>query len=487
MTGLGDLNLWVAAVAVLLTLGVVVSKAASRLGVPALLVFLGIGVLLGVEGPGGIEFSDVNLARDVGVIALALILFSGGLDTPWRHVRPVLVPGLALSTVGVVITAGLVGAVAVWVLDVGWSTGLLLGAVVASTDAAAVFSILRGRSVGLQPRLRSLLELESGSNDPMAAFLTIALLELALGEVGAWALVPLFALQAGVGVALGWGVARGAVEVLNRLRLEFEGLYPVASLAVAGLTFGLASLLGGSGFLAVYVAGLVLGNSHVVHLRSLGRFHDAVAWLAQITMFLVLGLLVTPSAVVAVALPALVVAVALIVVARPVAVAASLAFTRLGTRDTAMVSWVGLRGAVPIVLATFPLQAGLEGADTLFNVVFFVVLVSVLVQGTTIPVVARWLGVLGPPPAEAAYPIESVAHPHAGAALHGVDVAAGSRAEGRRVFELGLPEDVLIVLIDREGVVIVPRGETVVVVGDRLMVLANLDDLAVVRAAVAPH
>jgi len=480
-----DLNTALALGGALLLLGVVASKAAVRLGVPALLLFLGVGVLAGVDGPGGIAFDNVALARNVGVVALAFILFSGGLDTQWRNARTVLIPGALLATVGVVVTATVVGVVAAVALDLPWATGLLLGAVVSSTDAAAVFSILRSQSVGLRPRVRDLLELESGSNDPMAAFLTIALLEFALGDVSAVGLVPLFFLQMGVGAAVGFGVARLAVEGVNRLRLEYEGLYPVVTLALVGVVYGAAALLGGSGFLAVYMAGLVLGNSHVVHRRSLGRFHDAIAWLAQIAMFLVLGLLVAPSEVIKVAVPALAVSAVLIFVARPLAVAISLLPTRTSARDTAMVGWVGLRGAVPIILATFPLEAGLEGADTVFNVVFFVVLVSVLVQGTTIPLVAGWLKVTGPVPTAPAYPIESVAHPHAGAALHEINVPAGSAVNRCRVFELGLPEDVLIVLIDRAGEVIVPRGETLVHDGDRLMVLADLDDLAAVRQRIS--
>jgi potassium/hydrogen antiporter len=480
-----DLNTALALGGALLLLGVVASKAAARLGVPALLLFLGVGVVAGVEGPGGIAFDNVALARNVGVVALAFILFSGGLDTQWRNARTVVLPGVLLATVGVVVTASVVGVVAAVVLDLPWATGLLLGAVVSSTDAAAVFSILRSQSVGLRPRIRNLLELESGSNDPMAAFLTIALLEFALGDASVTSLVPLFFVQMGVGAAVGFGVARLAVEGMNRLRLEYEGLYPVVTLALVGAVYGITALLGGSGFLAVYVAGMVLGNSHVVHRRSLGRFHDAIAWLAQIAMFLVLGLLVAPSEVIKVVVPALAVSAVLILVARPLAVAVSLLPTGTSARDTAMVGWVGLRGAVPIILATFPLEAGLDGADTLFNVVFFVVLVSVLVQGTSIPLVARWLKVTGPVPTSPAYPIESVAHPHAGAALHELNVPAGSMVNRRRVFELSLPDDVLIVLIDRDGEVIVPRGETLVHDGDRLMVLADLDDLASVRQLIA--
>jgi len=304
------------------------------------------------------------------------------------------------------------------------------------------------------------------------------------GDLDAVALIPLFVAQMAVGGVVGWVVARVGVEAINRLRLEFDGLYPVVTVALAGLAYGLAALASGSGFLAVYVAGLVIGNSHVVHKRSLARFHDAVAWLAQITMFVVLGLLVDPGGVASLIGPALVVAAVLILVARPLSAAVCLLPARFGAAATAMVGWVGLRGAVPIVLATFALEAGVEGAQTIFDVVFFVVIVSVLLQGTSIPTVARWLGVTGPVPTTPAYPIESVAHPHVGAALHEVDVPDASAVVRRRVFELGLPPDVLIVLIDRQGEVIVPRGETVVVGGDRLMVLADLDDLAAVRRVV---
>ena len=475
------LNATLAIGAVLLLAAVVASKAATRAGVPALVLFMGVGVLAAASG---LPFEDAELARDVGVVALVFILFSGGLDTAWRDVRSVVVPAGLMSTIGVVISAAVVGVAAAWVLDLPIGTGLLLGAIVSSTDAAAVFSVMRSRALGLQPRLRHFLELESGSNDPMAAFLTIAMLEVVAGELNAIGLIPLFLAQMAVGGVVGWVVARVGVEGINRLRLEFEGLYPVVTVALAGLAYGAAALLSGSGFLAVYVAGIVIGNSHVVHKRSLARFHDAIAWLAQIAMFVVLGLLVDPSGVATLVGPALAVAAVLMFVARPLSAALCLLPARFGAAATAMVGWVGLRGAVPIVLATFALEAGVEGAQTIFDVVFFVVVVSVLLQGTTIPVVARWLRVAAPLPTTAAYPIESVAHPQAGAALHEVDVPPGSAVVQQRVFELGLPPDVLIVLIDRNGEVIVPRGETVVFAGDRLMVLADLTDLTEVRRIV---
>ncbi|MCC5954352.1 MAG: potassium/proton antiporter [Acidimicrobiia bacterium] len=480
-------ELSLAAGAALLLLGVAAAKGAHRFGVPALLIFVGIGMLAGSDGLGGIEFTDMELARSIGVVALAYILFSGGLDTRWSTVRPVLAPGVVLATVGVAVTAGIVGVVAAWALDVPLATGLLLGAIVASTDAAAVFSVLRTRSVGLRSPIRPLLELESGSNDPMAVFLTIGLLALVVGDIdGPAELLPLFFLQMGLGAVGGVLWAKVGLLLINKLRLEDEGLYPVMTLALVALTYGSVSYLGGSGFLAVYVAGIVMANSHFVHERSLIRFHDALAWLMQIVMFGVLGLLAFPSQFPDVALRALIVAVALVVVARPVAVVLSLLPFRLGWRANAMVSWVGLRGAVPIILASFPLVEGIPEAATIFNVVFFVVLVSVAVQGTTIPAAAKLFGVATPVERKPSYPIEATAAPEADTDLRELVVPEGSAVTGRRVFELGLPPGALIVLVNREGVLVVPRGATDLLPGDRLMVLADDDGFRQMAALLEP-
>ncbi|MEW6475348.1 MAG: potassium/proton antiporter, partial [Actinomycetota bacterium] len=307
-----------AAAAALILVGVLASKISTHLGVPALLLFLGVGMLAGSDGVGGIHFEDFQLAQSVGIVALAFILFAGGLSTGWAEVRPVLAPGVALATVGVVVTALVAGGIAAWALDLSATTGFLLGAIISSTDAAAVFSVLRSRNVSLRGEIRPLLELESGSNDPMAVFLTVGFLEL-LTDPGrsVLSLMPLFAQQMAVGAVLGYLLARGTVVAINRLRLEYEGLYPVVTLAVVVLTYGITALLGGSGFLAVYVAGIVMGNREFLHKKSLMRFHDAIAWLSQISMFLVLGLLVFPSELPAVAGRALLVAAALVLVARP--------------------------------------------------------------------------------------------------------------------------------------------------------------------------
>ncbi|HEX6418864.1 MAG TPA: potassium/proton antiporter [Acidimicrobiales bacterium] len=481
-----DTGALLAAAALLILLGVVASKVSARLGVPAVLLFLVVGMLAGSEGIGGIEFDDFQLAQSIGVVALAFILFSGGLDTDWSDVRPVLGTGLLLATVGVPITAAIAGVVAAWVLGVSLTAGLLLGSIVSSTDAAAVFSVLRSRGVGLRGRLRPLLELESGSNDPMAVFLTLAFLSLLADDgAGAGGLAGVFVAQMAVGGAVGLAMGKGSVAVINRVRLEYEGLYPVLMIALVLLTYGGAAVLGGSGFLAVYVTGLAMGNARFLHRRSLMRFADGLAWLMQIAMFLVLGLLVFPSDVVPVAGRALVVSLVLILVARPLAVGLLLTLARFRVRDTLLVAWVGLRGAVPIVLATFPLVEGVSEASLIFNVVFFIVLTSVLVQGPTLPAVARWLGVDAPPPAEGPYLLDLVESGEGAADLHELTVAAGSPADGRQVVDLQLPPGTLVVLLSRTGEFVVPQGATVLRAGDSVLLVADRDALPAARALFA--
>lgn len=385
------------AAAILLLLSVVLSRVSDRLGVPALILFLGIGMLAGSDGPGGIYFDDARLAQGLGVVALVFILFSGGLDTQWPKVRQVLGPSIVLATVGVVITAALMGLFAVLVLGFPPLLGLLLGAIVSSTDAAAVFSVLRSRGVQLRERLRAVLEFESGSNDPMAVLLAIGLIQLILNQASGSALIWLFVKQVGLGLLLGYGLARGMVWVLNRLRLHYRGLRFVLSFALVLFIYSLTAVLGGSGFLAVYVAGLVVGHRRVWDKEELVSFHDGLAWLMQVAMFLTLGLLVFPSQFPAVALEGFLAALFLMFVARPVSVWLSLLPFRMPPGEVLLVGWVGLRGAVPIVLATFPLLAGVEGASELFNLVFFTVLLSVTLQGPTLGGVARRLKVEGEP------------------------------------------------------------------------------------------
>jgi cell volume regulation protein A len=458
---------------VLLLASVIASKTSGRLGVPALLLFLVIGMLAGSEGPGRIEFDDLRLAQSLGVLALALILFAGGADTDWRLVRPTLWEAVALSTLGVLATAVTLAALLHVLLQYSFLQALLLGAIVSSTDAAAVFAVLRSKRVGLRGRLKPLLELESGSNDPMAVFLTLAMIGVLMeGALNLGAIAVGFVLQMAVGGAAGYGIGKGMVWFANRVRLEYEGLYPVLTLALVLFTYGVTATVGGNGFLAVYIAGLVMGNSDFIHKRSIVRVHDGLAWLMQIVMFLALGLLVFPSRLLTVAVPGLATAALLMFVARPAGVFLALLPSRMPLAEKAMVAWVGLRGAVPIVLAMFPLLGGVPGADHLFNLVFFVVLTSVLLQGMSIPAAARWLGVdVGVERQPVPPDVTAVAN--ASATVKEIRIPPGSTTAGKRVFDLALPPGALVVLLRRGEHVMIPDGGTAIEEGDVVLFLAD--------------
>lgn len=470
----------------LLLASIIASKASGRLGVPALALFLVIGMLAGSDGPGGVYFNDPRLAQWLGVIALVFILYAGGLSTDWARIRPLLAHGLALSTVGVLLTAALMGLFAILALGFTPLQGLLLGAIVSSTDAAAVFTVLRARSVRLRQPLEPLLELESGSNDPMAVFLTAALTGLlTTPEASVLRLAPMFLQQMLLGALLDYGMGRAMAWIVNHVRLQVEGLYPVLTVALTLLTYAGATVLGGNGFLAVYLAGLTMARSDFIHKRSLLRFHDGLAWLMQIAMFLVLGLLVFPSRLPAVAGVALLASLFLIFVARPVSVALTLLPFRLPVRDQALVAWMGLRGAAPIILATFPRLAGLPQADLIFDIVFFVVLTSVLIQGTALTAVGRWLGVTEERPVPPPAPLEVTRSDCLKGELLELVVPSGSTAVGRQVLELGLPKGALIVLIGRGNEHIVPAGNTVLAPGYHLLILADQAALAATRQVFA--
>jgi potassium/hydrogen antiporter len=465
-----DVGLALLLTGAILAASVVVALGATRTGLPALVAFLGFGMLLGSEGIGGIAFDDAELARRVGIVGLAAILYEGGLSTSWRRLRQVAVPAVLLATVGVVITALLAGGAAHALFDLSWLESILLGAVVASTDAAAVFATLRHTHI--RRRVARALEAESGGNDPMAIALTLGLIAwIDKDRSGFPDLVLLVVRQIGLGLVVGIVLGVLATHVFSRFPESIGSFAPVASVACAALAFGCADVIGGSGFLAVYLVGLAVGSTPSRHRRQLVAFHEGVAFLAQVALFIVLGLLVFPSRLSDVALPALALTALLIFVVRPVAVWVSTArFADFTGREQALIGWAGLRGAVPIVLATFVLSSGVAPADTIFNTVFFVVLVSTILQGTTLEWVAGRLGLRSAPVAVPEPPLE-VGTAWSKLELVDFSVAHDHAVAGSFVRELGLPRDALIAVIARGADAIPPRGSTEVAAGDRLFVL----------------
>jgi len=458
--------------ALLVIVGVAASKVSARWGVPVLVLFVAIGMLAGSEGVGGIGFENYRLAHGAGTIALAVILFDGGLRTPFRSIRHAVAPALSLATVGVLLTAALTGAAAAYILGVPLLNGLLLGSIVASTDAAAVFSVLRSTGLRLPERLGATLELESGSNDPMAVFLTVSLLEVLLGRMEpGLGLLALFAQHMAIGSVVGIGLGLATAWATNRIRLGAEGLYPVFVAAAGLLAYGLAATLHGSGFLAVYLAGMMVASRGVVFQRGILVFTDGAAWLAQVCMFVLLGMLSFPSRLMHVAGPGLLITAVLVFVARPLAVALALAPLRFGPREIAFVSWAGLKGAVPIVLGTFPLLLGLKGGEPLFDVVFFVVLVSALLQGWTLAPLARKLGLEEPGAPEPAITLEITSLQQVNGDIVQYTLTEASRVAGRTVRELALPDGAVVAMIARRNRVVPPRGSTRVRPGDHLFIV----------------
>lgn len=479
-----DFTLALGITGLLLLLGVFASQLSERAGVPALLLFLGLGMLAGVDGPGGINFDDAHLTNAVGALALAFILFDGGFNTRWASARPVLLTGTILSTLGVMLTCGVMAAFAHWVMGLPLETALLLGAIVSSTDAPAVFSILGSKSLGLKGKLKPLLEFESGSNDPTAVFLTLGVLELLITPQPApspWLLVGKFAAQMILGAALGLALGWLATRVLLKVRLDYEGLYPVFGVCVALICYSLTALAHGNGFLAVYICGMVMGNGDYLYKRSLNKFLDALSWLMQIGMFLILGLLVNPHDLGAVALTGLSASVFLMFVARPAAVFLAMLGSGYSLREQLFVAWTGLKGAAPIILATYPLLAGYDQGHFLFNLIFFLVLTSVLLQGKTLPLVARWLKVDKPFQPDPSYPLEFNRTFAGSDNTQDVAIEPGAAIIGRQVQELGLPNGVLILLIHRDGNFLVPKGKTNLEAGDNLLLYGQKNDLRAAR------
>lgn len=459
---------------ILLFVSIIASKTSGKVGVPVLALFLGVGMLAGSDGIGKIAFDDPQFAQTLGVIALTFILFSGGLDTKWESIKPILWRGVSLSTIGVLATAILVGVFATFILNFTLIEGLLLGAIVSSTDAAAVFSILRSKSIGLKRNLRPTLELESGSNDPMAYFLTITFTYLLVNpDVPLLSLVPGFFIQMFMGAAIGYLMGRIILWIVNKINLDYEGLYPVLILSMVLFTYAATNYINGNGFLAVYLTGVVLGNKNFIHKRSLIRFYDGIAWLMQIVMFIALGLLVFPKQLVPVAGTGILLSLFLIIVARPAGVFLSLAFFKMKTREKAFISWVGLRGAVPIVFATYPLIAGVSKSDIMFNLVFFIVLTSVMLQATTLALVAGWLKLSVPEKLKRKSVLDIELSDDIRNELLEVEIPADSPIIGKSIVELQFPKTSLIVLINRKDKFITPNGATEIEANDKMMIMTD--------------
>jgi potassium/hydrogen antiporter len=456
-------------VGAVLAASIVVALGAARTGLPVLVAFLGLGMLLGSDGPGGIEFDDAELAREVGIVGLALILYEGGLQTSWRRLRQVAAPAALLSTLGVVASALLTGVAARALFDLTWLETILLGAVVSSTDAAAVFSTLR--STHIRRRLARTLEAESGGNDPMAIALTLGLIAWIErpGEYGIEDLSLLVVQQLGLGLLVGGVLGVLASWVFARVPPSIGAFAPVASVAAAALSFGAADVIGGSGFLSVYLVGLAVGSTPSRYRRQLVAFHEGIAFLAQVALFIVLGLLVFPSDLVDVAAPGLALALLLVFAIRPLAVWVSTVLFDFSQRERLLLGWAGLRGAVPIVLATFVLSSEVRHADTVFNAVFFVVVISTILQGSTLEWVAGRLHLLSPAPAGHEAPLE--VGPETKLDLIDFVVAPDHAIAGSAVRETGLPRTAIIAVVRRGDEAIPPRGSTILEPGDLLYVL----------------
>ena len=465
----------------LLALGLAASLLAGRLRIPGLVLFLGVGMLVGSDGL-GLEFENYELARTIGIIALALILFEGGLAAGFPEIRPVLGSALSLATLGTLITAVVTGLAAYWLLSLTLLQGMLVGAIVSATDGAAIFALLRGST--LKRRLARTLEGEAGMNDPVAVLLVLGFIEwITHPDYGLVDMAGLFVQQLGTGALVGLGIGWVAVQAFRRARLATGGLYPVASIAVVAIAFGGADVLHGSGFLASYLAGLAMGSANLPARQTVHAFHDGLAWVAQLTMFLALGLLVFPTQLDDFAWQGTLIAVVLVFVARPLAVTIATAFAPLTFAERLVLGWAGLRGAVPVVLATFPVIEGVEGSLAFFNIAFFAVLLSTLLQGTTFEPIARALRATTEEPALPRPLVEVGSIRQLGADVVEVPIHDGDAAIGVRVRDLGLPREALVNVLVRNDEALPPRGSTRLQAGDRLYIVARQSAMDAIEQA----
>ena len=467
--------------AVIWFISIVLSKTGYKFGVPVLLVFLLVGMLLGVDGL-GIKFDNYKYAQIIGMVALTIILFSGGMDTKFSDIKPVLGAGVALSTLGVLFTTLFTGLFIYGishafsnVIQIPLTLALLLAATMSSTDSASVFNILRSQKMGLRNRLQPLLEFESGSNDPMAYMLTIVMIQVIQGgetaDVNVWMIIFNFLLQFGFGLVFGFLLGKVFVWIINKIDLQNKTLYPIMMLSFIFFNFSFTNLFHGNGYLAVYVAGIVMGNSKMTESKSISSFLDGITWLVQIVMFLVLGMLVNPNEMFKIAVPALIIGIFVILIARPLSVfLCLLPFKGIGKRSKIFISWVGLRGAAPIIFATYPMVEGIEGASLIFNVVFFITLASLIIQGTTIPKVANWL--------------KLSTEKDDGPENFGVDIPEELNTilqqqvvqDDAYLKDYPLPEGTLVMIVERKQKYIVPNGKLLLKKGDKLLLISARKD-----------
>lgn len=468
---------------ILLFVSVIVGKTGYKFGVPALLLFLIVGMIFGSDGL-GLQFHNADEAQFIGMVALSIILFSGGMDTKYSDIRPILSPGIVLSTVGVLLTAMFTGIFIWWISGMSWSnisfpivTSLLLAATMSSTDSASVFAILRSQNINLRHNLRPMLELESGSNDPMAYMLTVVLIQLVqASNMNCGEIALSFAIQFVVGGAIGYVSGRAAVFMLNKLNIDNQALYPILLLAFVFFTFSITDLIYGNGYLAVYIAGMIVGNSRIKYRKEIVTFMDGLTWLFQIIMFLCLGLLVNPHEILDIAVVASLIGIFMIFIGRPLSIfLCLLPFKKITSKSRLLVSWVGLRGAVPIIFATYPVVAGIEGADVIFNIVFFITILSLVIQGTTISFVANKLGLSMPCERKGnEFGVELPEEINTN--LSDMVITENDIENGDTLKDMSLPRGTLVMIVKREDEYIIPNGSLKLHIGDRLLLMSEKNE-----------
>ena len=479
--------MWAAA---FIFLGIFASKLSSFLQIPILLLILLVGMTIGEDGFHLLNIQEdkfgFHISKFVGTLALVYILFSGGYDTSWKTIKGVLVRGTVLSTLGVILTAGIVGTAVAWYMHWPLEFGFLLGSAISSTDAAAVFAILRSGGGGIKEELGSMIEYESGSNDPMAAFLTMFMIGMIASHGGQsyFSILPSFAIKMGMGICVGLGLGWVMVKLLNHIKLDYDGLYYVCGMGIVLLAYGLSEVFEGNGFMSVYVCGLYMGNSRFIYKHGLGRFCDGIAWLMQVAMFLVLGLLVTPSEIGPLVTTGILIALFLMFVARPISVFLCMIGSKFNLAERTLIAWGGIRGAAPIVLSLYPcvafsqeaeLSTEFEMARTVFNIVFFVVFLSVFIQGKTLVPLARLLGLDENAKEKERAPLEFEETGNSNERTYEIEIPLQSPIVGMEIKSLGLPTGVLVYLIRRKGAFVVPNGATKIQPEDGLMVMTTPD------------